>query len=107
MSICWHDTNGWRDPCYAGCNYDRHNGDAAFTYGRCRSGRRWFWAADEATGLRDAPELHGHADTEDGAPAAARAARRRTPRRNVPAAQDRDVAAQGRQRRPAQRAPAI
>ena len=52
MSICWHDTNGWRDPCYAGCNYDRHNGDAAFTYGRCRSGRRWFWAADEEVPAR-------------------------------------------------------
>lgn len=64
MSICWHDGNGWHEPCYAGGNNDRHDHDAAFSYGRCRSGKRWFWAANDITGLRDAPAPPGLADTE-------------------------------------------
>lgn len=46
-----------------------------FIYGRCRSGRRWFWTVAELgsiTSHDQIPEHHGWADTEQGA--------RRTPR---------------------------
>jgi hypothetical protein len=60
--ICWHDTT---NPCRK-----FHEGAVPLAYGRCRSGRRWFWAArDWENG-----SAHGWDDDEQGALAAARAA---------------------------------
>ena len=72
MSICWHDdTILSLDHRYRGHIHD----DARLIwYGRCRSGRRWFWAAEEHTGAGDSEKAHGLEDTEDAANAAARAA---------------------------------
>ncbi|MFI9331898.1 hypothetical protein ACIGZJ_30705 [Kitasatospora sp. NPDC052868] len=67
--ICWDHPRGHeRDPeCAA------HANDAweLIHWGRCRSGKRWFWAA-KAFGQED--PAHGWEDTEDRAVAAARAA---------------------------------
>jgi hypothetical protein len=62
--ICWHQD-------FERCRLD-HKGDGFFYYGRCRSGRRWFW---EASNFRDRNEkAHGWENTEQEAVAAARAA---------------------------------
>lgn len=65
MSICWHEPGPWRASCRR-----LHDGAVLLAYGRCRSGRRWFWAARDW----ESQVRHGRADTEDGALAAARAA---------------------------------
>lgn len=67
--ICWHDRPRW--DCRH--SFDRER-EAYIIWGRCRTGRRWFWTAAEVTGQRSGPELHGTEDTEDAALAAARAA---------------------------------
>jgi hypothetical protein len=67
--ICWHEAReaGWR----ACGGHDHHE---LLLYGRCRSGRRWFWAAERVTGLAGAPHGHGWANSEPGAYEAAREA---------------------------------
>jgi hypothetical protein len=64
--ICWHDDS-------RRCR-DHHGGDTLLWYGRCRSGRRWFWAAEEVTGHHGPPSAHGWEDSDDAALRAARAA---------------------------------
>jgi hypothetical protein len=76
--VCWHD--GRR--CSA-----RHDRARHILFGRCRSGRRWFWFAVRCVAARGAaphcdspvchyggPHEHGKADTEEAALTAARAA---------------------------------
>lgn len=66
--VCWHEVrNDWRhrDVCPAG-------GGDLILWGRCRSGRRWFWAA-LAVGDIDR-SVHGWADSEDQAVTDARTA---------------------------------
>jgi hypothetical protein len=68
MSVCWHD--GKSD------HYHSEPSAMLFRYGRCRSGKRWFWAA-ECYDWRASDEtvtLHGWAGTEDGALQDARSA---------------------------------
>jgi hypothetical protein len=56
-------------------SWSRKNKDYRFVqYGRCRSGKRWFWAVWAAASLDNTAERHGWADTEDAAITAARAA---------------------------------
>jgi hypothetical protein len=71
--VCWHDDG--RVPrghdCVSGA--DR----MLWTYGRCRSGSRWFWAArcyDWRAGADEELLEHGWSDSEDGALGDARAA---------------------------------
>jgi hypothetical protein len=65
--ICWHDQPRWDCDHFSD---DRR--DAYIRWGRCRSGRRWFWTAAES--LADDTALHGDASTEDEAIIAAREA---------------------------------
>ena len=61
--ICWHGVG--RDRCYL-----NHNADRGFTWGRCRSGKRWFWAVyyyKSDVYLDPVVELYGGADTEQAA----------------------------------------
>jgi hypothetical protein len=52
-NICWHVP-------YDKCR-EKHDGADLILYGRCRSGKRWFWAA----GYHSEDECHGWADTEE------------------------------------------
>jgi hypothetical protein len=61
MTICWHDT--------ANRCHQFHDGAMLLGYGRCRSGKRWFWAARDW----DGETRHGWADAEEDALGAARA----------------------------------
>ena len=69
--ICWHDRPRW------GCGHFSGGRDDAFIrWGRCRTGRRWFWTAAEilqAPTEQDIDDtvLHGSADTEGEALSAA------------------------------------
>jgi hypothetical protein len=71
--ICWqfHNTGdqSWRCKCpvHTAKNVKREWA----LFGRCRSGRRWFWSAHVSFGKHEA---HGWADTEESAMAAAMAA---------------------------------
>lgn len=70
--ICWHDRPRW--DCRH--SFDDH---AYIRWGRCRTGRRWFWTAAEVLGAATAEEiddaaLHGIADTEVESVTAAREA---------------------------------
>ena len=65
-NICWHDSNRER------CSVEHHN-DLKFAYGRCRSGKCWFWMAQSCFDDQ-AHKRHGWEDSEDQAVAAARAA---------------------------------
>jgi hypothetical protein len=68
--ICFEDDCEHREG-----RYGHHPGDL-YCYGRCRSGRRWFWAVVEPY-PKDQDEMrteHGWADTEDRALVDARAA---------------------------------
>lgn len=73
--ICWH-ASGW-DVC---CRIEhRKLGDKVLYYGRCKSGRRWFWTAyDLRVRARADTDLaggtHGWEGTEQAALDAARAA---------------------------------
>ena len=72
--ICWQFKNpgdrarDWRCTCPAHTAKDR---ELAF-FGRCRSGRRWFWVAARYFG--EGATLNGFTDTEDDAVDAAMAA---------------------------------
>ena len=69
--ICFHEP---RDRC-DGQFDDWHREADLYHYGRCRSGRRWFWAAVEVNfAVDDYQPEHGWEDTEDEARAAARVA---------------------------------
>lgn len=65
--VCWHHRNKRSDRCGI-----KHSDDILFLYGRCRSGRKWFWAVRSSYRLEK--EAHGWEDTEQGALDAARAA---------------------------------
>jgi hypothetical protein len=65
--VCWHDR---RMPWSHECGYTR---PLLFHYGRCRSGRRWFWAAECWRYDDDSMACeHGWEDTEEAALTAAR-----------------------------------
>jgi len=66
-NICWHDDGDSQRRCQHPDIDDRD----LITWGRCRSGARWFWAA--SVFLEDA-SAHGWAGTEEDAVEAARAA---------------------------------
>jgi hypothetical protein len=67
--ICWHASG--RDSCPD----FPHNDALLFQYGRCRSGKRWFWSAQcWSWRLDEELEAHGWADTEGQAVTDARAA---------------------------------
>jgi hypothetical protein len=67
--VCWHDR---RMPWSHDCGHTR---PLLFMYGRCRSGRRWFWTAEcwqyDDDGITSE---HGWEDTEEAALKAARVA---------------------------------
>jgi hypothetical protein len=70
--ICWHKPGPWREQCQKD---HRGNGDIGFMYGRCRSGKRWFWYVsnyDWRTNNRITDR--GWSDSEDQALGDARAA---------------------------------
>jgi hypothetical protein len=67
--VCWHERTAWRNRCR-----EKHDGDLYFWYGRCRSGKRWFWAAQQHRVHGDGVSDHGWAATDDQALADARAA---------------------------------
>ncbi len=82
-AVCWAD-HRQGGPCRRS-----HDGDALVTWGRCRSGKRWFWYAvrtfssPDDSHYRDCtdpacwgagPHEHGWEGTEDAAVSAARAA---------------------------------
>jgi hypothetical protein len=73
MTVCWHaDGMIRRDhECY-----DTVLDRMLFVYGRCRSGRRWFWAGEcnDWRGDGDEITMHGWAETEEEALQEARAA---------------------------------
>jgi hypothetical protein len=46
--------------------------DPYLWWGRCRSGKRWFWAVQEITATDEVSSWHGWTDTEEEAEAAAR-----------------------------------
>lgn len=72
-AICWHADGAVRhDDCVG-----RTAGYVLWHYGRCRSGSRWFWAAERFPYDDDKFALHGRAETETEAIAAAREAIRR------------------------------
>lgn len=64
--ICWHEP-------YTRCRAD-HDSALRFDYGRCRSGRRWFWAVRWFDYKSDGERAHGWTDTQDSALTEARAA---------------------------------
>ncbi|WP_269857957.1 hypothetical protein [Streptomyces sp. RPT161] len=67
--ICWRQPGGYRV-----CDHD-HEHQMHVYWGRCRSGKRWFWAATAVSiGATDAAAEHGWADSEDQAATAARTA---------------------------------
>ena len=71
--ICWHSEAGIKHcPCPArSLGYGERD---LIWWGRCQSGRRWFWATTVLTySDSDARREHGWADTEDQASCAARA----------------------------------
>jgi hypothetical protein len=71
-NVCWHD--GRQGPWHT-CPYDQYApGDRdVFRWGRCRSGRRWFWAAAVLRYYADGDRAaHGWSDTEPEAVTAAR-----------------------------------
>lgn len=74
MTICWHDDRmPWRHRCPGRDQTDPYRVGESITWGRCRSGRRWFWAV--SVDLSDSRQrLEGKADTEAEAITAARAA---------------------------------
>ena len=57
--ICWQPSGG-----YHACDHD-HEHEMHVFWGRCRSGKRWFWAAIALPLDGDATTAHGWADTED------------------------------------------
>jgi hypothetical protein len=80
VGVCWHDgSKVCRDP---------HHDARSISFGRCCSGKRWFWFAvrhdpgppgrpphcDAPECIYDGPHEHGKEDTEDAAVAAARTA---------------------------------
>jgi hypothetical protein len=65
-SICWHADGSTSHDCPGQKGDDR----MLWRYGRCRSGSRWFWAADcydWRAGASEQITEHGWADTEDAA----------------------------------------
>src|SRR5271165_3394503 len=67
--ICWHATGR------SECPIDHLKlGDKFLFYGRCKSGRRWFWTAYDFRTQGDGTKAHGWEDTEQAALDAARAA---------------------------------
>jgi hypothetical protein len=64
-NICWHE------PGYPRCQR-RHSGHRSLLFGRCRSGKRWFWFA--SLGIPSEAREHGREATEELALQAARAA---------------------------------
>lgn len=67
-NLCWHEAGtDWRHVC--------PGRDGAYVvWGRCRAGRRWFWAVLALGTNEDDRDADGWADTEDQANADARAA---------------------------------
>jgi hypothetical protein len=69
---CWNEDFGKRThDCPRRHDYDRFE---KFFYGRCRSGKRWFWTIRRWTRLQDIETTHGWEDSEDEARAAAQKA---------------------------------
>jgi hypothetical protein len=64
-NICVHDYSD-KSKDYYSHKHDRH-----FSYGRCKSGRRWFWAVCDYK--NDFTPTYGWEDTEQAAIEAARA----------------------------------
>jgi hypothetical protein len=63
-NICWHNIGGGFRERTRNCRWSLNNANRVF-YGRCRSGRRWFWVASFwAPKADDAHRLHGWEDTE-------------------------------------------
>jgi hypothetical protein len=65
-NICWHVPEPYLVEKARGCN---HRGQPCFSYGRCRSGKRWFWTVAPWFN-RD--NVDGWEDSEEAALAAAR-----------------------------------
>jgi hypothetical protein len=70
-NICWHRQCKFEDRCRLDHDSDHH-----FSYGRCRSGRRWFWTVYyyKSNAYIDPVEFYGWTDTEQAALDAATAA---------------------------------
>jgi hypothetical protein len=65
-AVCWHEDGRVRDGHF-------HRGARVILYGRCRSGRRWFWAVNRWNYDDNGEQVeHGYADTEQQAIDAAR-----------------------------------
>ena len=59
MTICWHKPGPWRTRCR-----ENHSGHLYISYGRCRSGRRWFWNVQVIDYGIGSPSEHGWSDSE-------------------------------------------
>ncbi len=57
--ICWHEPGPFRMRCQK-----EHRADLHILYGRCRSGRCWFWCAKIFNYDLDYPNEYGWSDTE-------------------------------------------
>lgn len=66
--VCWD--HSWLDRHHQ-CDADFADGDLLIQWGRCRSGRRWFWIA---VNVGDDKDVHGWTDNKVEATVAARAA---------------------------------
>jgi hypothetical protein len=65
--ICWHVPEPWHIEKQRRCN---HRDQPKFSYGRCRSGKRWFWTVLEW--FKPETYTDGWEDSEEAALAAAR-----------------------------------
>jgi hypothetical protein len=65
--ICWHEPEPWHVQRLRQCD---HRDQPKFSYGRCRSGRRWFWTVLEW--LKPETYTSGWEDSEEAALASAR-----------------------------------
>jgi hypothetical protein len=73
-TICWHSNVGSYRERTRNCRWP-HKADAHVMYGRCRSGRRWFWTTSLwGRSIEAAQWLHGWEDAEELALEAARLA---------------------------------
>lgn len=74
--VCWHNSPGSSGKFRDRCRLD-HYGDLSFTYGRCQSGRRWFWLVNyyynTPKGFVGEPDVYGWEETEQAALDIARA----------------------------------
>lgn len=74
-TICWHKIGTWREDGTECRDPNYHRGAPVFYWGRCRSGRRWFWAVENLSWSTDSVDrAEGWEDSEEAATDAARAA---------------------------------